>query len=64
MIYEKIVKYCAEKGISIMAFEKKCDLSNGTVGKWKDEKLNPSFDSIKKIVSATGIPFGIWTGDE
>lgn len=57
MIYDKIVSYCEEKGMSIMTFEKMCDLSNGTVGKWKDEKLNPSFESIRKIVKATEIPF-------
>lgn len=63
MIYERIVKYCTENGISIMAFEKKCELSNGTVGKWKDEKMNPSYESIRKIVAATGIPFAMWTGE-
>jgi len=57
LIYDKIVSYCEEKGMSIMAFEKMCDLSNGTVGKWKDEKLNPSLESIRKIVKATEIPF-------
>lgn len=64
MIYAKIVKYCADKDMSIMAFEKMCDLSNGTVGKWKDEKLNPSYESIRKIVNATGIPFDEWTREE
>jgi len=64
MIYAKIVKYCADKAMSIMAFEKMCDLSNGTVGKWKDEKLNPSYESIRKIVNATGIPFDEWTKEE
>lgn len=57
MIYDKIVDYCEKNQMSIMAFEKMCDLSNGTVGKWKDEKLNPSYDSIRKIVSVTKIPF-------
>ena len=47
-----------------MAFERMCDLSNGTVGKWKDDKLNPSYESIKKIVSATGIPFENWIGED
>lgn len=64
MIYDKIVEYCTNKGMSIMAFEKMCDLSNGTVGKWRDNKLNPSYDSIRKIVSATGIPFDEWTKEE
>lgn len=64
MIYDKIVEYCTNKGMSIMAFEKMCDLSNGTVGKWRDNKLNPSYDSIRKIVSATGIPFDEWAREE
>ena len=64
MIYEKIVQYCTDNDMSIMAFEKMCGLSNGTVGKWKDEKLNPSYDSIRKIVSATDITFDVWTEEE
>ena len=60
MIYNKIINYCNENGLSVSAFEKKCGLSNGTVGKWKDGG-NPSLETLQKIVSATGIPIEEWT---
>lgn len=60
MIYNKIMKYCNENGLSVSAFEKKCGIANGTVGKWKDGG-NPSLETLQKIVSATGIPIEEWT---
>ena len=59
MIYNKIINYCNENGLSISAFEKKCGLANGTVGKWKDGG-NPSLETLQKIVSATGISIEKW----
>ena len=35
MIYKKIIRYCEENNISISAFEKKCKIGNGTIGKWE-----------------------------
>ena len=35
MIYKKIIRYCEENNISISAFEKKCNIGNGTIGKWE-----------------------------
>ena len=59
MIYNKIIKYCNENSLSVSAFEKKCGLANGTVGKWKDGG-NPSLETLQKIVSATGISIEKW----
>lgn len=59
MVYEKIVKYCEEHNMSIMAFEQLCGLANGVVGKWNGE-LNPSLASLNKIVKATGVPITDW----
>ena len=60
MIYNKIMDYCNQNRLSVLAFEKKCGLANGTVGKWKDGG-NPSLETLQKIVSATGIPIEEWT---
>ena len=60
MIYEKIVAYCKENNMSIMAFEQKCKLANGVVGGWRDDNLKPSLTSLTKIVEATGIPITEW----
>lgn len=59
MVYEKIVKYCEEHNMSIMAFEQLCGLANGVVRKWNGE-LNPSLASLSKIVKATGVPITDW----
>lgn len=59
MIYNKIIKYCNENSLSVSAFEKKCGLANGTVGKWKNGG-NPSLETVHKIVLATGIPIDEW----
>lgn len=60
MIYEKIVSYCKEHNISIMAFERLCGLANGVVGKWENDELKPSLTSLTKIAEATGISIGDW----
>ena len=59
LIYNKIMDYCNQNRLSVSAFEKKCGLTNGTVGKWKDGG-NPSLETLQKIVSSTGIPIEEW----
>ena len=64
MVYDKIVAYCKENGLSIAAFEKKCGLANGVVGKWEDDRLKPSLSSLEKISEATGISISKWLKEE
>ena len=59
MIYKKIMDYCNQNRLSVSAFEKKCGLANGTVGKWRDGG-NPSLETLQKIVLTTGIPIEEW----
>ena len=59
LIYNKIINYCNQNSLSVSAFEKKCGIANGTVGKWKDGG-NPSLETLQKIVSATGVPISEW----
>ena len=59
MIYKKIMNYCNQNSLSVSAFEKKCGIANGTVGKWKDGG-NPSLETLQKIVSTTGISIEEW----
>ena len=59
MIYNKIMYYCNQNSLSVSAFEKKCGIANGTVGKWKDGG-NPSLETLQKIVSTTGISIEEW----
>lgn len=54
IIYKKIIRYCEENHISIAALEKKCNIGNGTIGKWK-KGGKPSLDTLEKISKVTGI---------
>ncbi|MDY3109283.1 MAG: helix-turn-helix transcriptional regulator [Lachnospiraceae bacterium] len=60
MIYQKIIAYCQKNKISVRAFEKKCDIGNGIVGRWKDDSSKPSLDTLEKIQKATGITIAEW----
>lgn len=62
MIYKKIIEYCKKNNISISAFEKKCDIGNGTIGRWKDGS-EPSLESLRKIAVATNIPVEEWIAE-
>lgn len=57
--YGKVIKYCYENNLSIMAFEQKCGLTNGTVSKWKDGGY-PSIPTLQKIEKATKISAKKW----
>lgn len=60
MVYNNVIKYCDKNGISISAFEQKCGLSNGLVGKWREKNFQPSIETLQKIVTATSVPIGEW----
>lgn len=59
MVLENVRNYCDKNKLSVSAFEKKCGLSNGTVGKW-DERTMPTLDTMEKISNATKIPIEKW----
>lgn len=63
MFYQNVSNYCNKNKISIMAFEEKCGLANGTIGKCnpdRDKPSKPSLDTLEKIEKATKIPIGKW----
>lgn len=64
MVYEKVVRFCLKKKITICRFEKVCGLSNGSVSKWKEGKSSPTIATIEKMVRATGVPAIYWIGGE
>ena len=53
MFYQNVVAYCEENNLSIHAFEKKCGLGNGVVGRWKDNNSLPALTTVQKIAEAT-----------
>lgn len=62
MIYERIHEYCRKESISITEFERRCQIGNGVVGKWKKGKTEPSIRILEKIQNATGLSIGYWVG--
>ncbi len=54
MIYENIVKTCKEKGISIMALERKAGIANGVIGRWRES--SPTVDTLRKVADALEVP--------
>lgn len=62
-MYQRVKRYCMEKKISISEFERRCQIGNGTVGRWKNDGSHPSMKSITKIVTATGMPLLYWMSD-
>ena len=60
MVYNNVIKYCSDNNISISAFEKKCDLPNGLVSKWKEKGYEPSIPTLQKISTATNISLEDW----
>ena len=59
-IVENIKAYCIKRGITIKDFEKKCELANGTVGKWERGIQSPTLRTLEKIQAATGRPISTW----
>lgn len=49
MVYENIKKLCAEKGTSICAVEKACNIGNGTLGGYADGVRLPTAKTLKKL---------------
>ena len=62
MIYERIQEYCRNEKLTLSEFEKKCQIGNGTIGKWKDDKMQPTIKTLSKIAHYTGITIGYWIG--
>ena len=62
MILERVMAYCIKYDLSIAAFERKCNIGNGAVSRWKTKQ--PSIESLHKVERATGIPLSEWVKGE
>ena len=61
-MYEKILTFCEDVGISVRQFESICKLGNGYVGKLK--KHTPGIKKAKRIAQVMGISLEELIGDE
>lgn len=53
MIFENIMRLCAEKKISIAKLEREAGIGNGTVARWGES--SPRVDSLQKVANYFGI---------
>lgn len=52
-VYENISAYASKRDISICELEKKAELGNGTIGKWKNSL--PSLKSLEKVAGVLNV---------
>lgn len=64
MVFRNVKAYCEKNNMSISAFEKMCEIGNGTVGRWESDKSQPALQTLSKIEKATGISIASWLADE
>lgn len=60
MIYDKVIEYCEKNKLSIAAFEKKCGIGNGTIGRWGNNSSLPTMSTLQKMEITTKIPIRKW----
>ena len=53
MIYENVMTLCKERGISVAALERACNIGNATIKGWKEG--NPRIDTLKKVADYFGV---------
>ena len=52
-IYENVKEICEKKNLSIRALEKKANVANATIRKWKNKA--PRIDTLQKVADALGV---------
>ena len=59
MIYDNVKTIASQKNMSIAELEKRAELSNGTIGKWRDS--NPNVESLIKVAKALNVSISTLT---
>lgn len=54
-MYNTIKRMADERGMSIMALEKAAGLSNGTIGKWRDNRGGITITSIERLAKVLDV---------
>jgi transcriptional regulator with XRE-family HTH domain len=62
MVYNNVLAYCKEEGISVMKFEQICGIGNGVVSGWKNG--NPRLETLQKMEKSTGKPISYWLQED
>jgi len=57
MIYDNIKAIADKKGLSIAEIEKRAQIGNGIIGKWKES--TPNVDSLVKVANVLNVNISI-----
>lgn len=59
MIYDNIKSVADKKGMSIAEIEKRAQIGNGIIGKWKES--SPNLDSLVKVARVLNVSINTLT---
>ena len=55
MVYDNLKEICKEKHITFQEIESLAELGAGCISRWKDGKVSPNIDTLKKVSSVIGV---------
>ena len=53
LIYQNVLRFCEERGISLARLERETGIGNGTISRWKTSF--PRVDILKKVADYFGV---------
>lgn len=54
-MFERIMELAAQKGLSVAALERKADIANGVICKWKSGGQGATIGSLVKVAKVLGV---------
>lgn len=61
---ENIRKLCDERGTTIAQMERELGIGNGVIGKWKNSRRSPEYDTLLKIAEYLDVSLDQLAGKE
>lgn len=55
MVYDNLKEICKEKHITFQEIKSLAELGAGCISRWKDGKVSPNVDTLKKVSSVIGV---------
>lgn len=55
MVYDNLKIICKEKGFTFQEVEEKAKLGTGCLSRWRDDKVSPNVDTLKKVANVLGV---------
>ena len=55
MVYDNLKEICKEKHITFQEVVALAELGAGCISRWKDGKVSPNIDTLKKVSSVIGV---------